>query len=775
MRLLIIFALLTSVSAQSSFKGNISLKGNVNIQSSVAVGAPLTYSARTDQCELGTEPNCPSAQPLAYLACNTWTGSPATYTPTNTTAAGCFEVNGGTAPNIGSLTGAGTIIVSPDFGSNYLRVTGYETSSLSPGCPGVSYVNGSEGATSFWGADATWVFINPASGSGCVFAFAHDTVTCSGLGYCSIPSSISGQTSSGCTTNCTQFINGSTQIADPGNANMIFEVDQNSGTLYQDTLSACSPSIGTCSSNVARTYANAANWVFARAKVFDPLTDCSGRCGLPSGFTPNYVGVVAASSDGMVVSYDLSDDGQNRPLFSDSSTNCPQPSATTVTHYGPSFLFAYSFSTSGWRTYNTCGFQGVDGGVAFIHGSYGGTGIPTDGSCSTGCAPDGQQPIGTSGGSPLPDQFYLHDTNTTPNPLYTSVGINESQSGSGSCSGSLCLGQPYIWEIATTNVRPNTLISSQGHNMKGYECGYYGKFYTAHCWHAPNSATAPNLLTLLSVARPTDDHGTYNYVNTMDYQPPGAGTANVCDQTGTPGATPGSDACPPYYGSGASAPLAWWSEIIASENVIGNYTNSVNLFGKHCNYGSGANTAACVYRFGANYSTGTNWNFSGQNAIANIDPTGHFALFTSDWNITLGCTNGQSSGCVDPISAGNAATSAAITNVAVDGAGTVATITATNTSPVISTGMYVKFASLTGATFLNSNSYFVSSFNSTTFSVCAVSAGAAGVCTVNGIGHASYSASDSGGTAAWAGCGSALQESACQRTDDFVIDLLSAN
>jgi hypothetical protein len=757
-------SLLNCVALGQPFSGPGVFSGNTQFGGPVGGGAPLTYSAVTDQCELGTETYCTSGLPLPFLYCNTGAYSAgSTFTPVNTTP--CPVTNGGTAPNIGGLTGAGTIITEPYFNSKVVRVTDYGTQSGSPACDGGIYDNFSTGQNNGWTADSSKFVLESVGGVKCVFAFSADS------SLTAAPSSISGTSGTACSANCTHFLTGASVAFSGANPNEMVELSNGTGAINSLIISACSPSIGTCTTNVAPTVANAANWVFSRTLIFNFLTGCSGGpCGLPSAFVPNWNGTLNASNDDSTISFVLSDDGQNSPNWSDGTHMCPQPAGTTVTKYGPSFIFAYKIG-AGWRTYNTCGLLGINGDAPYIQGSFGDTGSPTDGTCSSGCAPDGMQPVGTSGGAAITDFMSLHDGEATPDYHYYSLSAIVSDSAlPGSCGGKICVNQPYSWEIATTNMRYGTC---NAHHIAGSKYLYGGHYYTACSYHNPNSTTPPNGLNLLATGSAIDEHGFSNNMGTQDYQPGGASTTQVCDQNGTPGGSPTgtfpAGACKTY------ATNPWWNEIIMVENSIGNYTNAANAYGKHCNYGHGANGDACVYRMGQHYNTGTSPYFSPQSAIANNDPTGRYALFVSDWWLTLGCGNGVSSGCLDPVSAGNSATTPTISAVAVDSAGTVATITVANTSPKISTGMYPSFAGLGNATFLNGNFYFVTSFSGTQFTVCAEASGGAGVCTVGGIGHASYSGSETTGTAVWGSCSTKYLYASCPRSDLFVMDLVSAH
>ncbi len=810
---------------------------------SVVTGGPLTYSARTDTCETGLESGC-SGLGLSFLGCNTWSNG--TYTSNNSTTGTnpCPVASGGTAPNIGGLTGIGNIIAEPGFNSQVVRLTGYELVSGSGPCHGfTSFNDGSSGAYNVWAADKSKVIIQPDAGVPCVVAFNPTTMA-------STISSIGGPGNSTCTVDCTTFDISAAFIFSITNPNLMWEMVPSTGVLNQLVISACSPSISTCTTNVAPTFANAANWVFSRTQVINFLSPpgCSGCAPLPSDFVPNYTGTFAADIYDTSITIDLSDNGQDYPTFgagpaitaiSESSnivsvTNssmtgwlpvvgspviianvtpsgynsgstpwtvcgtstgctanptatsfqyintttglgagtafgkasypsktCPTPSGADPMnfsgHYGPIFALNYTAGAgpggvAGWRVFDTC-----DG---WITGNWGDSSAsiwpnkaaPTDGTCSTGCAPDGQQPIGTSGGNSLPDRCYLHEGQSLPNPLYGKMGcaVGEAASNPGSCSGAPCSDNGQEWEVKTTNVRICLLTPCEGHTDEGYLSGITSPQEAVHTWHDP---AIPNTnLISFSIAPGWDRHGSYNNVGPLDYQPVFTVPQQVCDNKGTPGSaatgTVGvpNGPCPSYFANFGT------NEIIATENSIENPT------GKHC---SGA---ACVYRFGNAYNTGTSWNFNIANTTPSIDPTGSFVLFASDWNLTLGCTNGWdgiSSGqlCLDPVSAGNS-TSGTISQVSVDNSNNT-TITATNPTTFL-VGMYVKITG-TAESWLNNQFLFVTSTTGATFSG-------------TGVSHAAFSNTSDTGTASWAGCVSvSLSNAACPRSDVFVMALLSAH
>jgi hypothetical protein len=855
---------------------------------------PLTYpSAITNWCELGTETNCPGATQTPYLGCNYWANG--TYTPGAAPwTAGSYALNAtvslggnvylsleagnsteppgsewqnlgacGAVTSVGGLTGAGNIVTQPFYGTQIVRITDYNTQSgLCTGNP--SYNPGDIAP------DASKLLVIPVSGEGCIFAFNPATMAATAT---PIQGFVTGDS---CLTNCVNFADGAQYAWSYTNPNLIWEELPSPPSINQIVIQACAVPVGTgscvpggsTSSNVAPTFANAANWIFNRTVIMNPLAPpgCGGCAPIPSDFAATYMGIAAVDFYDTAVSFVMSDDGQNNPMFGAGPTltsisgngtvvsvgnnaktgwapvvgspvvisgfttttaynsatgtpwtvcgtdsGCTNPTSTafqylsTVTgtggissatasypsktcptpsgadpinfagYYGPIYIMNVSIGKGpggdvGWRLYDVC-----DG---WITGNFGDSSAsiwpneaaPTEGNCSAGTAPPcdsadlTQYPVGESGGTALPDRFYLHEATNSLNPLYSSLSVasGESINNPGSCSGTVCSDTETAWETATTNIRIVPEPEGSGHSELTFDDFIVGHQTIAFEFH---NATEPDAVIFPVALTEIDQHSTHRNQGSQDWQPQISYPQNVCDITGTPGSSP-TDACPPYYNVGA-----WQNEVVAIENSVGNgpggiYPNAANAYGKHCTYTIGGTPTAssCAYRLAQTYNTGTNFDFSSQNATTTISPNGQFVVFTSDWNLTLGCTNGWTGGsgqaCLDPVSAANT-TGGTISATAADGAGH-ATITATNPTTFV-VGMY---AAITGTAESCLNHHvLITSTTGTAFTGNLVG----GTCS-------SFSNASDTGTANWPGCGNAsLPNSACPRNDVFVVDLLSAN
>ena len=188
---------------------------------------------------------------------------------------------------------------------------------------------------------------------------------------------------------------------------------------------------------------------------------------------------------------------------------------------------------------------------------------------------------------------------------------------------------------------------------------------------------------------------------------------------------------------------------------------------KHCDYGGGLDSAACIYRFAHNFGSGTSWYFETQNMVGNVSPNGRWAVFTSDWfagvgNWPLGCTNGTASPCEDNVTANG---NNNVTITAASETSTTATFTTSSISgyspsswpvgtTVYVTGMVPTGWNCTGGCLITAST----TTPTVTFSITLAS----GLGPATGFGKANLECS-------------AEKTSPCPRGDVFVVDLLSAH
>jgi hypothetical protein len=485
------------------------------------------------------------------------------------------------------------------------------------GIYGLSFNVGSDGEGERWAADGSAFLLTSVANRPTVFSFSDNS------SMVSTPSDISGITAGG---SATQFASPEVGFSNV-NPDIMYELD------YNRVASSGLPIVQLNQLTLNRSGAPS-TWTMTRQKLFNFVTD-SSHC-LPSNFFPNWGGQLGVATNDQSFTFALSDHGQ------DGKRDATHPfGATMVVNYtrgeGCRVVDTYGNASDAGpgQIYGLNASQPSVGPMT-IWGDWGPTGPATNG---IGAQPD------QSGGAPLPDTFYLHAAASTPDSPFSHLAGNATgplTTSTASCiySNKPALCEGYFWEVATTNIRPNTNPVATGHEANGNLYDYKGKYYTAFAY---GNVSEP-LTELLTTPIPVDQHGSYYNGDSQDDQPVFLFSTRVCDNG--PG-NPATDVpCDPAY----TGPL--YDEIVAVENQAAHPSYT------HCNYGGGTDSTACVYRIAHTFNTGTNWNFSIQNAIGTVSPTGRFALFSSDWNLTLGCTNGQSSGCLDSIAAttGNACT-----------------------------------------------------------------------------------------------------------------------
>jgi len=525
------------------------------------------------------------------------------------------------APDVGGLTGRNTVVADPDFGTRLVRVTDYSLNAS-----GTSFSTASGGNQGLWAPDSTLFLVRNSSGSQLLFTL--DTASLTTTLTAIHNSSIGGDCPAPATTapcqGATHFVKGADVNFSSTDPSVMYEMDRGS---YKDipviqinklTIDKVNPS-------------DPSTWSMTRVKLFN--FNCEGaRCPtasatenfvnglnvgtsshncLPAKYNSTWTDVANPSNDDQSFTLAVSDDGQGG-----------KPKKGPPAKTGAVFAVVYRVG-KGCRTYNS--FTGT------IIGDWG----------------DNGQIVGSDGVTPLLDKFNLHGAGDIPDSKYSGISpgnttcaeVVDPSKCAYSCSynrkPAFC--ENYFWENATRIVRPCT-DHCDGHGARGFLNIYKGKQYRAHTFGSPHLPLTPLLTD--SIGFPGDNHGSYGNSGTRDLTPMMLAISNVCGHA--PGIQ-GSGACDPVY----TGPR--YDEIVAIENSVANAGNTSNANGQHCNYGAGP--TACVYRFAHTFNTGTNWMFNTQNAMATISPDGHYAVFESDWNDTLGCTDGTSSNCMDSITA----------------------------------------------------------------------------------------------------------------------------
>jgi len=573
--------------------------------------APLTYSARTDTCLRNTDIQANGE------SCS---GHGLSFTGRNTCGAGC---SGSAwldlAPDMGGLTGKNTVIVDPDFGTRIVRATDY-----SMNASGASFTTASGGNQSLWAVDSTLFLVRNSSGSQLLFSMdPHGSLqtTLTAIHNANAGGDCPGPATTTPCAGSTHFVKGADINFSSIDPNVMYEIDRGSyngvsvNQINKLTIVKTDPS-------------DSSTWTMTRVKLFNfncegakcPATSTtegfvnglntgtSSHSCLPARFNSTWSDPANPSNDDQSFTLAVSDNGQGGK---------PKPGKTGA-------IYAVMFKVGkGCRLYNT--FTGV------IQGDWGDVG-----------------PIlGPDGVTPLLDKFNLHGAGDIPDSKYSGISPGNTTCAEvadpSKCSYSCVMGkvrgfcENYFWENATRIVRPCS-VQCNGHGARGFINIYKGKQYRAHTFGSPNSPLTPLLTD--SIGFPGDNHGSYGNSGTKDLTPMLLAITHVCGQAR---GLQGSGACDPIH----TGPR--YDEIVAIENAVGNAGNEANSNGRHCNYGAGP--TACVYRFAHTFNTGTSWLFNAQNAMATISPDGHYAVFESDWNDTLGCTNGTSSNCMDSTTA----------------------------------------------------------------------------------------------------------------------------
>jgi hypothetical protein len=573
--------------------------------------APLTYSARTDICFQDTD-----VQPNGH-SCS---GKGLSFRGRNTCGDGC---NGSAwldlAPDVGGLYGQNTVIIDPDFGTRIVRVTDY-----SMHASGGSFTTASGGNQSLRAVDSTLFLVRNSSGSQLLFSLdTHGslTTTLTAIHNSNVGGDCPGPATSDPCSGATHLVKGADVNFSSSDPDVMYEMDRNRyngvavNQINKLTIVKNNPS-------------DPSTWTMTRVKLFN--FNCEGascpkisetesflngvnvgtsshNC-LPANFDSNWTDVANPSNDDQSFTLAVSDAGQGGK---------PAPGKAGA-------IYAVIFAMGkGCRVYNT--FAGV------IHGDWGDVGSI----------------VGADGLTPLLDKFNLHGAGDIPDSKYSGISPGNTTCADvadpAHCAYSCMFGKTpsfcenYFWENATRIVRPCS-VQCSGHGARGFINIYKGKQYRAHSFGAPASPLTPLLTD--KIGFPGDNHGSYANAGTQDLTPMLLSVTQVCGQA------------PGMQGSGPCVPMHTgprYNELVAIENAVGNAGNSANSYGRHCDYGAGP--TPCVYRLAHTFNTGTNWLFNAQNAMATISPDGHYAVFESDWNDTLGCTDGTASNCMDSITA----------------------------------------------------------------------------------------------------------------------------
>jgi|CZLA01.1.fsa_nt_gi hypothetical protein len=390
------------VFGQATYSGTMVHQGTLTYGG--ASGVPLTYAARTDNCETGSESGCILGTSVGQQ------GATLSY----------LGRAGDTLPSLGGLSGAGDgsahCVTDPDFGAVICRLTDYTHFSSA----GLSFNLGSDGEQHRFSADSPPSFLLAGTGGG-----ANALI---GLTY-------SGSGSSTAVTSMLTALYGA-QLPASGyvfsmqTANVLWELVQGQYTPAGAVNSPPTP----CSSGTGCEYVDQINklilgctsgtiplcaggsLVVSRTKVFDFNCEGAGcpassanqnvsgghnigtdspNC-LPANWDATWNGSFMVSDDDTSVTVAFSDNGQGGQPGTGSCTKGSSAGSCLGAVYLANFTFG-----NGCRALNTHTMSAT--------GGYGPTGamINSQPNVITGIA-----------NQVLPDTFDMHDGNQLPDPSY---------------------------------------------------------------------------------------------------------------------------------------------------------------------------------------------------------------------------------------------------------------------------------------------------------------------------------------------------------------------
>jgi hypothetical protein len=210
----------------------------------------------------------------------------------------------------------------------------------------------------------------------------------------------------------------------------------------------------------------------------------------------------------------------------------------------------------------------------------------------TGQVGGGWGPTGTIN---VGDRFFIHNSRLSKDGKWVKIGFERCLSV---CAGGVEL---YLWQIDTLNLTACTIANNcMGHTALGYS-------------HMVNSPTTPSQQTQSIRDLSTLDNQTQLWSN-------GPPTHIPWDNHPSWENVTAGDNYPYLSSSKTAVPIAYaWD-------------NEVDAFSTD---GSGR-----VYRFAHTFSSGQSPFFSSANAIGSVSADGKFFAWSSDWEGTLGSTNG---------------------------------------------------------------------------------------------------------------------------------------
>lgn len=221
---------------------------------------------------------------------------------------------------------------------------------------------------------------------------------------------------------------------------------------------------------------------------------------------------------------------------------------------------------------------------------------------NTGCAP-----------MSLPDEFTIHEVYMSLDGKYLRILFTKCMSGG--CTQGIG-GNPYFWEIGTTNVT-RCYTSAHTAGCTGHMVEGFSHLYNSEIWPEANkrSFTDPLSYTLLNsgpdLTPPTESHLSNNAADSSDTHP--VWLTNV------------QNIHKKFGGAGCNT----------SGNIYEGCTFPGPLYGEIFGITQGGNYIRAAH----SYNTGSSADFNCQNTIGAVSQSGRFFAWTSDWMTTLGKDN----------------------------------------------------------------------------------------------------------------------------------------
>jgi hypothetical protein len=620
-----------------------------------AGGAPLTYSARTDNCVTGAETGCVGGRTTGQA------GSPMLfmYRPTDTVP-------------FTNLAPSNTAATDPDFNTYMVMVTDTATAGQTS-----NFIMGDTGSWAAFSQDNTLFLVKNNGGGAWVYQVNPSLIRAKGCSP-STPCVTKSRIRDGATDSTHLVSRGSWSWSHiPGESNVLYELGTNGTLVYKDTIN---------------TSGAPSAWTLTRTTWVDFTSDTPTPCSvLPTSYSNNWSSSWTVGNDGSVnVGETGAGDWQSSwtptvtetfiyPILNNSGKKGFQATTVAGATGGTEPNWASSCNTTGstctdggvtWTNIGTLSGQGPGFDVVSYQPGVGcsrintrlgkiyrGTGNAqpagywtTDDDIT--CARLGQSPPCSIG-----DTMTLHGATQTFNPAYgllapTGAGaVSCLAPGTCSCSetNSTYMGawssgttyalhnlvyyntswyqsktssntgnQPdtnptnwkpddaycylYVWQKNTTTIRPCIEIGTVAgndcdqHEGRGYDSFYAGGKYASHYFSKPSIGGAGNPgVKSIPSPLPADRHESYQNVSPGDKQP------IMFAGTDVPTAT-------------ANYTTAGYSEDIAVST-------------------DGTQT---IYRFLHNYGTGSSPFFAVQNAVGDISQDGTLAAIGTDMMGTRG-------------------------------------------------------------------------------------------------------------------------------------------